>query len=198
MLFPCMFACLAHRPFFIYYFFILEAPNFFIWRNGTKWKTLSRHFVTTYRKGKGDLAWTAWWPGKSLHVFREVDLGMAPLSLPPRTPILGKLVLWPSKFLIDFTYSGNEFQWSHTVGSFLLWPLCATPLMTDTHFFPSVMHPSLCSAPSCLSGFLTSYRKIQLLGWFCSFMFLHLRLVNRIFGKVLQSSAVVRNTNRSK
>lgn len=62
----------------------------------------------------------------------------------------------------------------------IYWSVCSFPVMTDSHFFPSVMHTPLHSWSEGRSGHLLVLQLHQFLSM------LLLRLVKTIFGKVFQ------------
>ena len=157
----------------------LGVPNYFIWRNGAKERTLVDVLVQLTEKvkvtqicmhrlgaqechpcGYGKAAW-----GLALMCPR-VCLSKKYSAMPdPGAHILHKVIMWlPSSLWLLPAHSGNESQWNYTAGShFFQWPVCAVPVVTDSHFFPSIAHIPLHSAHFSQSwpfGFLISWRKI--------------------------------------
>ena len=182
-----------------------------------KWKNISGWFGTSYGKGTGNsnIHVLLWWPGKSpppaLWLW-EATLRFSSLyCLPGCTcqrdtlpchfrdsqPAQGGYVV--TKVFDGFHLvgsSGSESQWSHkNQGQFCQWPVCAIPVVTDLHFFPSIMHTLLHSAYSpSWHSLLSWYPKERfgpLVGQFLNIFSRLMRLVKKVFGKVLQSHIIV-------
>ena len=104
--------------------------------------------------GYGKAAW-----GLAL-MYPRVCLSKKYSAMPdPGAHILHKVIMWlPSSLWLLPAHSGNESQWNYTAGShFFQWPVCAVPVVTDSHFFPSIAHIPLHSAHSPSHGRLVSW-----------------------------------------
>ena len=77
----------------------------------------------------------------------------------PGAHILHNVIMWlPNSLWLLPAHSGNKSQWNYTAGGhFFQWPVCAVPVVTDSHFFPSTAHIPLHSAHSPSHGGLVSW-----------------------------------------
>ena len=113
-----------------------------------------------------------WWPGKSPLWLWETSLrlsshcvpgcacqrGTLPCQIQGPPSCAGWLCGHPILWWLPPAHSGNESQWNHTDGDhFFQWPVCAVPVVTDSHFFPSIAHIPLHSAHSPSHGRLVSW-----------------------------------------
>ena len=169
-------------------------------------------FETSYRKNEGNsnMHTLLWWPGKSLPWLWEGSLRPSSLYCLPecacqRDPLpcqtqgppicTDGLRGHPVLHWISPAQTGSESQWSHTnEGNFFQWPVCASSVVTDSHFFPSVLHTPLHSATFWFLDILEKDSATSLvlqLHQFLSIFPLFVRLVKKLFGKVLQSYVIV-------